>query len=53
MQNNLANLFDNDSASMAVMEKWMNNHCLTHANDKLVVGADLLVKAIITQNKKP
>jgi len=53
MQNYMNNIFDNDGASMAAMDKWMSDYCVGHSSDKLIVGADLLVKAIITQNKKP
>jgi hypothetical protein len=47
MQNHRDNLFQVTNADMDAMEGWINDYCLAHPQDKLVVAADLLVKTLM------
>jgi hypothetical protein len=49
MQNQKINIFENTTNSMNAMEEWINDYCLAHPADKLVVAADLLVKTLMAQ----
>jgi hypothetical protein len=47
MQNYKANIFSQTAPAMNAMENWINEYCVAHPLDKLIVASDLLVKTLM------